>query len=107
VSEEGAIVNIDLYGNRVSAISFGPEKVYLVIGRNKLCTDLEKAIHRARNYASPMNAIRFGKNTPCTKTGQCSDCSSEDRICGTVSIVEWCAIKSRIHLLFVNEDLGF
>ncbi len=107
VSEEGHIVNIDLYGNRVSAMIYGPKKVYLIIGRNKLRLNLDDAIDRARNYASPMNAIRFNKNTPCTNDGECHDCRVDDRICGAITIIEWCAVKDRICLLFVNEDLGF
>ncbi len=107
VSEEGAIVNIDLYANRVSAISYGPKRVFLFIGRNKLCINLEEAYNRARNYASVMNAIRFNKNTPCTQTGYCNDCDSPDRICGTFNIIEKSGIENRIHLLFINEDLGF
>lgn len=107
VSEGGAVVNIDLYANRVSAISFGPKKVYLLVGRNKLCLSLEDALERARNSASVMNAVRFNRDTPCTKTGYCHDCDSPDRICGTTSVIERSGIKGRIHLLFINEDLGF
>jgi len=107
VSIEGQIVNIDLFANRVGAMSFGPKEVYLFIGFNKISDDLQDAIHRAKNIAAPMNAIRFNKNTPCTKTGRCIDCFSPDRICATTTIIDWCQPKGRIKLLFINEELGF
>lgn len=106
VSIKGALVNIDGTGNRVAALSFGPGRVYLFIGRNKLCEDLEQAIHRARNVASVALAIQLGRDTPCAKTGVCHDCSSPDRICSNLSIIERCVPAGRIHLLFINEDLG-
>lgn len=106
VSIKGALVNIDGTGNRVAALSFGPGRVYLFIGRNKLCEDLEQAIHRARNVASVALAIQLGVDTPCVKTGVCHDCSSPDRICSNLSIIERCNPTGRIHVLFINEDLG-
>ncbi len=107
VSLKGQIINIDLNGNRVGAISFGPKQVYLFIGYNKITPDLNSAIYRAKNVAAPMNAIRFNINTPCVKEGKCSDCTSQDRICATLSIIDWCHPKDRIKLLFINEELGF
>lgn len=107
ISMEGQIVSIDLWGNRVCATSFGPKFVYLFIGYNKIVPDLNSAIFRAKNVAAPMNAIRFNKNTPCTKTGKCMDCYSTDRICATMTIVDWCQPKDRIKLLFIEEELGF
>jgi len=105
-SIDGALVNIDGASNRVAGLSFGPGRVYLFVGRNKLCDDLERAVHRAKNVAAVALAIQLGKNTPCTTTGVCHDCASPDRICRTVSIIERCKPAGRIHLLFVNEDLG-
>ncbi len=107
ISLEGQIVNLDLFANRVSAISFGPREVYLFIGYNKITYDLQSAIYRTKNVAAPMNAIRLNKNTPCTKTGECIDCFSSDRICASMSIIDWCHPKERIKLLFINEKLGF
>lgn len=107
VSMDGSLVNIDLYANRVSAIPFGPEKVYLFVGSNKLCVSQEEAIFRARNYASVMNAIRFNRDTPCTKTGYCHNCLSKERLCGVLSVIESCPIDKRICLVFINEELGF
>jgi len=107
VSLDGHIVSIDLWGNRVCATSFGPKDVYLFIGYNKIVNDLESAIFRVKNIAAPLNAIRLNKNTPCVKTGKCIDCFSEDRICATMTILNWCHPKNRIRLLFINEELGF
>lgn len=106
VSVDGALVNIDGDGNRVAAITFGPRRVYLFIGRNKLCSDLEAAIHRARNVAAVSLAAQLGKKTPCVKTGRCQDCLSPDRICSTLSIVDRCHPPRRIRLLFIDEELG-
>lgn len=106
VSIGGALVNIDGTGNRVAALTFGPSRVFLFIGRNKLCNDLEHAIYRAKNVASVALAIQLGKDTPCAKTGVCHDCASPDRICSTLSIIEHCDPAGRINLLFINEDLG-
>ncbi|MBN1858136.1 lactate utilization protein [Candidatus Bipolaricaulota bacterium] len=106
VSIGGALVNIDGDGNRISAIGFGPRRVFLFIGRNKLCEDLDSAIYRARNVASPALAIRLGKRTPCVTTGRCHDCASPERICSNLSIIERCNPAQRITMLFINEDLG-
>lgn len=107
VSEDGAIVNIDMWGNRTAAIEFGPKKVFLFVGRNKLCAELHSALSRAKNVAAVANCLRFSKNTPCTKDGKCHDCYSAERICSVTSIVERSAPPQRICLVFVNEDLGF
>jgi LUD domain len=106
VSISGALVNIDGIGNRIAGISFGPRRVFLFIGRNKLCDDLERAIYRAKNVASVVLAIQLGKDTPCVKTGVCHDCASPDRICSNLSIIERCDPAGRISLVFINEDLG-
>ena len=106
VSIGGALVNIDGDGNRIAGLSLGPSRVYLFLGRNKLCDDLEHAIHRTRNIASVVLAIRQELETPCTKTGICHDCASPDRICQNLSIIERCNPPGRISLLFINEDLG-
>jgi len=106
VSIGGALVNIDGDGNRVAALAFGPRHVHLFVGRNKLCDDLESAMHRARHFASAALAIQWGMNTPCAKTAFCHDCASPHRVCSYVSIVEHCAPVGRIKLYFINEDLG-
>jgi hypothetical protein len=107
VSEKGEIVNIDKWGNRTAAIEFGPKKVYLFVGRNKLASDLDSAIARARNSAAVMNSIRFEKKTPCVQDGRCHDCNSPDRICSTTSIIQRCSPEHRIVVVLINEDLGF
>jgi len=106
VSIGGALVNIDGDGNRVAALTFGPGRVYLFVGRNKLCDDLDAAIHRARNVAAVRLAAALGKKTPCVRDGTCRDCASPDRICSTLSIIERCRPEGRIHLLLIDEDLG-
>ena len=107
VTEDGKLVNVDGLGNRLAGFCFGPEKVVLVVGRNKIVPDLDAALHRVRNVAAPMNAKRFGLPTPCVKTGRCSDCSSPERICNLTLIIEKQRIKGRIAVILVNEDLGF
>lgn len=106
VSIDGALVNIDGDGNRIAALSLGPGRVYLFVGRNKLCEGLDRAIHRARNVAAPALAAQLGKRTPCVETGRCHDCASPERICSHLSIIDRCNPPGRIHLLFINEDLG-
>ena len=107
VSVEGHIVNIDHSGNRVAAMSYGPDRVIIVIGRNKVEETLEKAIHRARNHAAPLNAIRAGYNPPCLETKKCVDCRSKERVCYNLSIIEGQFDAERIKLFIVEEEVGF
>lgn len=107
VTKAGHLVNLDMVGNRVAAIMWGPKYVLLIIGRNKICNDLEDAMTRIKNYAAPVNVMRLDKKTPCKKTGVCHDCNSPDRICNYWTIVEKCFSKYRIKIILVNEDLGF
>jgi len=107
ISETGEIVNIDMWGNRNAAIEFGPQKVCLFIGKNKWAKNLEEALWRARNIASPMNCMRFNRKTPCVKDGLCHDCSSSERICSIISILTRSAVPQRISLYWIAEDLGF
>ncbi len=86
---------------------WGPKHVLLIIGRNKLCADLEDAMFRIKNYAAPVNTMNLDKKTPCAATGVCQDCSSPDRICNYWTIVEKSFVKHRIKIILVNEDLGF
>lgn len=106
VTEDGQIVNLDMYGNRVAAITFGPKDVVILLGRNKLVSDIDEAMHRIKNYAAPTNAMRLEKKTPCTKTSFCEECRSEDRICNTWTITEKSFPKGRIKVILINEDLG-
>lgn len=107
MTEDGVIVNIDGNANRVSAIAQGPRKVLLIVGMNKICSDLDSAVKRARNVAAPINAQRFGLSTPCAKTGSCMDCKSPDTICCQFLITRYSMHKDRINVILVNDDLGF
>jgi len=107
VTEEGQLVNLDMIGNRVAAIMWGPKNVLLIIGRNKICGDLEEAMFRIKNYAAPVNTMNLDKKTPCRKTGICHDCDSPDRICNYWTITEKSFQKGRIKIILVNQDLGF
>ena len=107
MTEDGELVNIDGNSNRVSAICQGPKKVLFIVGMNKVCSDLDGAMKRARNVAAPINAQRFGLATPCAKTGACMDCKSPDTICCQFLITRFSRHKDRIHVILVNDDLGF
>jgi len=107
VTENGLLVNLDMVGNRVAGITFGPKTVVLFVGRNKIVPTLEDAMHRIKNLAAPANAIRHpGLKTPCMKTAVCMVCSSPDRICNTWCITEKSFPKGRIKIILINQDLG-
>ena len=108
ISEAGEIVNIDNTGNRVAAISYGPEKIYLLIGVNKVTDDLESAIYRARNVASPLNAKRLNRKTPCAMNGdKCYDCNSPERICRNLSVLWNKPTGAEYEVILIEEELGF
>ena len=107
MTDDGIMINIDGNANRVSAIAQGPKKVLFIVGMNKICPDLDSAMKRARNVAAPMNAARFGLTTPCSKTGKCFDCKNPDTICCQFLITRYSRHKDRIHLILVNDTLGF
>ena len=107
ITEDGVLVNIDGNSNRVSAIAQGPKKVLLIVGMNKVCSDVDGALKRARNVAAPTNAQRFGLSTPCAKTGSCLNCKSPDTICCQFLITRFSRHKDRIHVILVNDNLGF
>ena len=108
VSEAGELVNIDNTGNRVAAATFGCEKVYFIIGKNKIAPDLAAAIDRARNIAAPLNAKRLGVNTPCAVRGdKCYDCDSPQRICRNLSVFWKKPTGCEYEILLVNEHLGY
>ena len=100
-------MNIDGNSNRVSALAQGPRKVIVIAGMNKVCDDVDGAMKRARNVAAPINAQRFGLNTPCAKTGACMDCKSPDTICCQFLITRFSRHQGRIHVILVNDNLGF
>ncbi len=107
ITEDGVMVNIDGNANRVSAIAQGPKHVVVIVGMNKICPDVDAAMKRARNVAAPINAQRFGLNTPCAKTGSCMNCKSPDTICCQFLITRFSRHVDRIHVILVNDNLGF
>ena len=107
LTRDGIMVNIDGNANRVSAIAQGPCKVIVIAGMNKVCDDLDSAMKRARNVAAPMNAQRFGLSTPCSVNGSCFDCKSPDTICCQFLITRYSRHADRIHVILVNDTLGF
>ncbi len=107
ITDDGVIVNIDGNANRVSAIAQGPKKVLFIVGINKVCFDIDSAMKRARNVAAPINAQRFGLSTPCSKTGTCMNCKSPDTICCQFLITRFSRHADRIHVILVNDNLGF
>ena len=107
MTEDGVLVNIDGNANRVSAIAFGPRKAIFIVGMNKVTKDVDAAMKRARNEAAPINAQRFGLDTPCAKTGSCMNCKSPDTICCQFLITRYSKHKDRIHVILVDEQLGF
>ncbi len=107
VTETGQLVNLDMIGNRVGALTFGPKNVIILVGRNKIVPDLDEAMFRIKNYAAPVNTMRLDKKTPCAKTSFCADCKSPDRICNTWTITEKSFPKKRVKIILINKDLGF
>ncbi len=107
MTEDGILVNIDGNANRVSCIAYGPKKVVFIVGMNKVCTDLDSAMKRARNVAAPTNTLRFGLTTPCTQTGTCFDCKAPDTICCQFLTTRYSRHEGRIHVILVNDNLGF
>ncbi len=107
VTESGQLINLDMIGNRIAALTFGPKQVVILVGRNKIVPDLEEAMFRVKNYVAPVNAMRLDKKTPCVKTSYCEECKSPDRICNTWTITEKSFPKGRVKVVLINEDLGF
>ena len=107
ITSDGQLVNVDGIGNRVAAQAFGPEKVILVAGRNKIVKDVHDAFDRLQNVAAPINAKRVSYMTPCADTGVCIDCDSPARICNIYTIIRRMMIPGRITLILVNEELGY
>ena len=107
LAENGVMVNIDGNANRVAAFAFGPKNVLLIVGMNKVVKSEEDAMSRARNEAAPINAQRFGLDTPCSKNGMCYDCKSPDCICCQILITRYSRAAKRIKVILVDENLGF
>ncbi|MFZ7132350.1 MAG: lactate utilization protein [Eubacteriales bacterium] len=106
ITKDGELVNIDGYGNRVAALTFGPDNVILIVGMNKVCEDIDNAIWRCQNIASPKNTVRINKKTPCSITGFCGDCYGDDSICSSIVITRK-SRNGRVKIILVGEALGY
>lgn len=107
ITEDGVIVNIDGNGNRVAAITWGPQHVIFVVGMNKVAQDPEAALKRARSTAAPINAARFDIQTPCQLDGQCHNCNSPQSICNYIHFLRNSSKPGRIIVILVGENLGY
>jgi len=107
VTETGEIINIDGTGDRISAMIFAVRKVILVVGRNKITSDLTTGLERARNVAAVINSSRVGLNTPCVTLGRCIDCNHADRGCNITTIIERRPWQTDFTIILVNEDIGY
>jgi hypothetical protein len=107
ITENGELYNVDGTGNRVAAMIYGPDKVVVIIGINKIVKDVDEAIKRNREFSAPANAKRLNRKTPCAKVGYCMNCSSEERICNEYTLIKRQGKKGRIKVIFVNKELGY
>ena len=107
LSEDGVLVNVDGNANRVAAFAYGPKNVLLIVGMNKVVKTEADAMRRARNEAAPINAQRFGVNTPCVKNGSCFNCKSPQCICCQILITRFSKVPKRTKIILVDENLGF
>ncbi|AOR24837.1 lactate utilization protein [Clostridium taeniosporum] len=107
ITEKGEIYNVDGNGNRVAAILYGPKKVIIIAGSNKIVPTIDDAIKRNKEKSAPANAKRLNRATPCSKIGKCMDCSSKERICNEYTLIKRQVDPNRIHVIFMNEILGY
>lgn len=107
LSEDGVMVNIDGNANRVAAYAFGPKNVLLIVGMNKVVKTEADAMSRAKNEAAPINAQRFGIDTPCVKNGSCFDCKKPECICCQILVTRYSRVPMRTKVILVNDTLGF
>ena len=109
ITLDGRLVDLDGFGNRVAGTIFGPKKVILVVGMNKVAANLDAAMARVKHYAAPVNARRLNYKVPCAETGLCSDCNSPERLCNVWVVIDGqlAAQKGRLHVKLVGEDLGY
>ena len=107
ITENGELYNVDGNGNRVAAMLYGPDKVIVICGVNKIVKDVDEAIKRNRAISAPMNAKRLKRKTPCAKVGYCMDCNSPERICNEYTLIKKQRSAERMHVIFLNENLGY
>jgi hypothetical protein len=106
VTKDGKLVNIDAVGNRVASMIFGPRRVFIIAGKNKVVKDVAEALYRIKNHIAPFHARTKRFATPCAQTGKCSDCRAPNRICSVTSIIEKRPWRTEISVILVDEDLG-
>lgn len=107
ITSDGEILNIDGMGNRLAAINFGPKKVIFVVGMNKVSRDLESAMKRIKQDAVIPNVLRLGIESPCSKSGVCSQCICDETVCGQILVTRYNRVKDRVSVILVGESLGF
>jgi hypothetical protein len=106
VTRDGKLVNVDAVGNRVAPMVFGPRKVFIIVGKNKIVKGVDEALYRIKNLIAPFHARANGFATPCAVAGKCSNCSTPKRICSVTSIIEKRPWRTEISVILVDEDLG-
>ena len=106
LTEKGQLVNLDMVGNRIAPMIFGPKHVIIIVGKNKIVSNISEAMDRIRNYVAPRNAKRHQLKTPCVFTGKCMDCQDNNRICNAWSIIEKSYPPGRITIVLINRNLG-
>ena len=107
ITEEGELYNVDGTGKRVAAMLYGPKKVIVIVGTNKIVQNMDEAIKRVREIAAPLNTKRLNRKTPCVKVGHCMDCNSPERICNEYTVIKRQRDKNRMHVIFINENTGY
>ena len=107
ITIDGELINIDGRGNRVAFLCYGPQNVLILVGINKVVSDIESGFKRVRNIASPPNSIRLNRKTPCAVTGKCEDCYSTECMCGQFVITRYSLIPNRIKVILIGEELGY
>lgn len=107
ITESGELYNVDGNGNRVAAMLYGPDKVIVIVGANKIVKNIDEAIERNKRVSAPANAKRLNRKTPCAKVGYCMNCKSEERICREYTVIKRQGNPERIHVIFINENLGY
>ncbi len=107
ITKDGELINIDGNGNRIAALIYGPDHVVLVVGMNKVVSDVDDGIRRVHDIAASANGVRLGKSTPCAVTGFCHDCLSPECMCSHTVITRRCYTSDRIHVILVGETLGY
>ena len=106
ITMAGELIAMDGFGNRAACLLFGPKKLLIVAGKNKIVDTLEDGIKRIKEYVAPIHAKRRNWNLPCTKVGKCVDCRRQERICNKLAILQYEQTKTRTTVILVNEDLG-